>query len=388
MARKTKRKVYKRKYIRVLSISGSTGGVGKVGGETGETSDFGLGEETEKIENQGVQDPEEGGNRKTRKHKRKFKKVLCSPAKKNNVESSCYSASELVMIKNAYNKHHSKSTSGSASTDPRSGTNRIRATNPDQILKELRDKNAHCTTELCWLNAVSDRGLREKIQKETFRPLQPAEWRKKPNAWLSNFDIDAVIQQYEAAYPEFVFLGPTPIDFDSEKDDGKCVTEEICGLSLSKQWAAGKRKIGVIYNLDTSDGPGTHWVSMFMDMSDHEPYIFYFNSTAEPMPKEVRDLMDRIQEQWLALPLPKGVSHKKKLVEYTSDDKVEHQHSNTECGMYSLFFIITCLTRKVGGFQTLGSGLTREKIIEMFAGKIRIPDRYMLKFRKLYFISG
>jgi hypothetical protein len=374
MARKTKRKVYKRKHVRFLSISGATG---KVGGETGETSDFGLGGETEKIEYQGVQDLVEEGGRKTRKHKRKFKKVLCSPAKKNNVESSCYSASELVVIKNAYNKHHVSNRE-----------KQIRVKDPEIILKELREKNAHCTTELCWLNAVSDRRLREKIQKETFRPLQPAEWRKKPNAWLSNFDIDAVIQQYEAAYPEFVFLGPTPIDFDSEKDDGKCVTEEICGLSLSKQWAAGKRKIGVIYNLDTSDGPGTHWVSMFMDMSDHEPYIFYFNSTAEPMPKEVRDLMDRIQEQWLALPLPKGVSHKKKLVEYTSDDKVEHQHSNTECGMYSLFFIITCLTRKVGGFQTLGSGLTREKIIEMFAGKIRIPDRYMLKFRKLYFISG
>jgi hypothetical protein len=117
--------------------------------------------------------------------------------------------------------------------------------------------------------------------------------------------------------------------------------------------------------------------------------MFYFNSTAEPMPSEVRDLMDRIQTQWLGLHKGssphKGMSHKK-LIEYTSDDKVEHQHSNTECGMYSLFFIITCLTRKIGGFKTLGAGLSREKILALFAGKTRIPDRYMLKFRKLYFI--
>lgn len=367
MARKTKRKVYKRKPIRFL-------------GGSEETSEFELGEEPGLVENDVGN--EKGG--KTRRHKRKFKKVLCSPAKKNNIASSCYSASELITIKNAYNKHHH-----SRFKDPKK---KIRATDPNVILKELQEKNAHCTTELCWLNAVPDRGLREKIQKEAFRPLQPAEWRKKPDAWLSNFDIDAVIQQYEAAYPDFVFLGPTPIDFDSKKDDGKCVTEEICGLSLSKQWAAGKRKIGVIYNLDTSDGPGTHWVSMFIDMADPEPYMFYFNSTAEPMPSEVRDLMDRIQTQWTGLSLDASHSHKgmthKKLIEYTSDDKVEHQHSNTECGMYSLFFIITCLTRKVGGFKTLGSGLSREKIIEMFAGKIRIPDRYMLKFRNLYFVPG
>jgi len=363
MARKTKRK-YKRRSSKYVTFSRNVGG-------------FGLESElnTDPVAEGSFGSEEGGRNRKTRKQKRKFKKVLCSPAKKNNIASSCYSASELSVIKNAYNKHHVSNRE-----------KQIHVKDPDQILRELREKNAHCTTELCWLHAVSDRGLREKIQKEAFRPLQPAEWRSKPDAWLSNFDIDAVIQQYEAAYPEFVFLGPTPIDFDTKKDDGKCVTEEICGFSLAKEWGKGKKKIGVIYNLDTSEGPGTHWVSMFMDMADPEPYMFYFNSTAEPMPAEVRALMDRIQTQWLELHGNHGKKNHKKLIEYTSDDKVEHQHSNTECGMYSLFFIITCLTRKVGGFKTLGSGLSREKIIEMFAGKTRIPDRYMLKFRNLYFI--
>jgi len=363
MARKTNRKGYKKKPLRSL------------GGSEGEL----LLSDTRGLAEEGPEFVEDGGNRKTRKMKRKFQKVLCNPAKKNHVASSCYSASELVTIKNAYNKHHVSNRE-----------KQIHVKDPEIILRELREKNAHCTTELCWLHAVSDRGLREKIQKETFRPLQPAEWKKKPDAWLSNFDIDAVIQQYEAAYPDFVFLGPTPIDFDTKKDDGKCVTEEICGFSLAKEWKKGKKKIGVIYNLDTSEGPGTHWVSMFIDMADPEPYMFYFNSTAEPMPSEVRVLMDRIQKQWLSLSLP--ASHKgtlkKKMIEYTSDDKVEHQHSNTECGMYSLFFIITCLTRKIGGYASLGKNLTREKIVELFAGKKRIPDTYISRFRKLYFIES
>ena len=317
-----------------------------------------------------------GGKKNKTKHPKKhFQKLLCNPAKNNHIGSSCYSSSELAMIKRAYNTHHL--------------TNRkkqIHTTDPHRILKELREKNAHCGNEICWLNSLEDHELREKIRKEAFRPLQPAEWRKKPNAWLSNYDIDAVIRQYEAAYPDFVFLGPTPIDFDEVKPDGKCVTQEICGLSLSKQWNKGKRKIGVIYNLDTSDGPGTHWVSMFIDMGDSEPFLFYFNSTAEPMPTEVRALIDRLQEQWIALSVTANSGNKKKMMEYTSDDKIEHQHSNTECGMYSLFFIITCLTRKVGGFKSLGAGLNREKILDLFAGKTRIPDRYISDFRKLYFV--
>ena len=361
MPKKTRKKYHRLDASRVVKRGGE--------GEEGEVEGEGEGEG-------------EGGRktrrtRKTRKHK--FKKLLCNPAKKNHIGSSCYSSSELAMIKSAYNKHHL--------------TNRkkqIHTTDPHRILNEVRKKNAHCGNELCWLNSLSDSELREKIRGHAFRPLQPTEWRNKPNAWLSNYDIDAVIRQYEAAYPDFVFLGPTPIDFDKVRDDGKCVTQEICGLSLSKMWDKGKRKIGVVYNLDTSDGPGTHWVSMFIDMGDPEPFLFYFNSTAEPMPDEVRILINRIQEQWIALSkrnLKDKHSATKKMIEYTNDDKVEHQHSNTECGMYSLFFIITCLTRKVGGFESLGSHLTREKLLKLFAGEKRIPDEHMLKFRQLYFVS-
>ena len=320
-------------------------------------------------------------------HKRKSTKTFqpshCHPGSKKfkkNIHNSCYSPEELKTILHAYNQHHT--------SQPEK---QIHTSDHGTSLRKLQEKVPQCTTEICWLRLIPDRALREKVRHKIFRPLQPSEWRKKPNAWLSNFDIDTVIQQYEETYPDFVFLGPTPIDFDKVKADGKCVTEEICGLSLAKQWAAGKKKIGVIYNLDTSDGPGTHWVSMFIDMSDEVPYLFYFNSTAEQMPSQVRDLIDRIQTQWLEMndsgKKHTGTSFAKPLVEYTSDDKVEHQHSNTECGMYSLFFIITCLTRKIGGYASLGKDLTREKIVRLFAGNKRIPDGYIARFRKLYFLQ-
>ena len=48
-----------------------------------------------------------------------------------------------------------------------------------------------------------------------FAPFHPDEWKQNPSAWLSNHDIFNVLAQYEKAYPEFHFIGPTPIDFDS-----------------------------------------------------------------------------------------------------------------------------------------------------------------------------
>ena len=159
MARKTKRKIpAKLKKRKVRYLGGSEATVGSLA--TGKSEESVLGEEPETL----LEGLVEEGGRKTRRHNRKFKKVLCSPAKKNNIASSCYSASELVVIKNAYNKHHHH-----RFKDPKK---QIRSTDPEHILKELREKNAHCTTELCWLNAVDNKGLREKIQKEAFRPLQ------------------------------------------------------------------------------------------------------------------------------------------------------------------------------------------------------------------------
>jgi len=61
---------------------------------------------------------------------------------------------------------------------------------------------------------------------------------------------------------------------------------------------------------------------------------------------------------------------------------MEHQYKNTECGMYSLFFIITMLTNK-----------TEKKIFKNYTEKIdffknkRIPDKHMHSYRKQYFNS-
>ena len=92
------------------------------------------------------------------------------------------------------------------------------------------------------LSNVNDDELRHK----TFKPIHPDEWLDNKYAWLSNFDIDAVMAQYEDLYKDFVFLGPVPIDFED-------IYTELSGKTLQNLYKQGKRRIGIVFNLDP------HW---------------------------------------------------------------------------------------------------------------------------------
>jgi len=298
-------------------------------------------------------------------YKKKYKRLNCHPSlhlkQKKILDYSCFTADALETLKNTYNNKNPNSM--------------ITTNNPKEIWEQLYHKNQHCDQEHCWVQNIADKHLRDKISN-SFSPFQPSNWKKNKNAWLSNFDIDAVLKQYQETYHgEFISLGPTPIDFDTKKTNGQCVWQELCKLSLSVEYNKGVRKIGIIYNLDTHKGSGTHWVSMFIDMAENTPFIFYFNSTSQRMPKQVKDLINRLQTEWNTF---RGSSF-----QVYKNTRTQHQRTNSECGMYSLFFIITCLTRKTDLMPD--KTLTTTDLVELFAGKHRIDDKYVWKFRDVYF---
>ena len=51
------------------------------------------------------------------------------------------------------------------------------------------------------------------IEKEALRPPQPIDWIKNPVEWLSNFDIDKVMKQYEK-YPIYKYKPPITNSID------------------------------------------------------------------------------------------------------------------------------------------------------------------------------
>ncbi|NBO59570.1 MAG: hypothetical protein EBU82_01215 [Flavobacteriia bacterium] len=178
---------------------------------------------------------------------------------------------------------------------------------------------------------------KQELAKTYLRPEQPAKWKEDPDMWLDSLNIEAVMKQYEDAFPAFEFMGPFPIDFaapDPYNHSGgqkKCLIEEICGLRMEEALRQGTKSIGIIYNLDPHFKDGSHWVANYIDIPKHKCY--YFDSYGYEPPKQIATFM-----KWLTTQDPKM-----KLM-YNAR---RFQHLGSECGMYSLYFIIRMLSGDV-----------------------------------------
>ena len=58
-------------------------------------------------------------------------------------------------------------------------------------------------------NSFMNKEDKEELEKNTFRPIGP----QSQFTWLSTFDINLTLEQYEKKYNDFKFLGAVPIDF-------------------------------------------------------------------------------------------------------------------------------------------------------------------------------
>lgn len=246
-----------------------------------------------------------------------------------------------------------------------------RKVNTKKNRKHVNEIKNKCKDEICWINhLVENEKEKNKIKRKYFRPLTPSKWKQDPNTWLTDEDIEKVLKQYEVTHSNFLFLGPSPIDFDTVlKND--CVFNSLCNFDLKELIKRKKNQIGIVFNLDFHTGPGTHWVSLYIDIKNK--FIFYFDSNGEKTPNQIKTFINRVILQG-----------KKENIEFVlyENNKTEHQKSNTECGMYSLFFIITMLTKKI-----LNKKKTTKSIIKYFLGKLsgRIKDNLVNDLRDFYF---
>jgi hypothetical protein len=221
-----------------------------------------------------------------------------------------------------------------------------------------------CNKESCWLKQkFVNSKISKEIKSSSFAPEAPSDWKKNPNEWLSSVDILNVMKQYEKAYPCFDFIGPSPIDYDTHKLYGECVWEELCHFNLAKEIKNGRFKIGVVFNLDPHYKGGSHWVSLYINIKRGQ--IFYFDSAGDPIPRQIMKFVKMVQKQGAEL-----TTGKKIVFKFDQNYPVEHQYGNTECGIYSLYFIVHMLEDK--------------HTAEYFKTHI-MKDQYMEKFRKVYF---
>jgi len=278
-----------------------------------------------------------------------LKKLNCSPKEKDEINDfTCYTDKSLFKLRDLWNARH---------PDKKINTNDTK-----EIHKLLSDYlSSVCNKESCWLKQKHDFGQVSSDMADSFAPESPEEWKKNPHEWLSSVDIMKVMKQYEKAYKCFDFIGPSPIDFDTKKLYGECVWEELCNFSVAEQINKGKTKIGMIFNTDPHNKPGQHWISMFINIK--KGVIFFFDSTGDKPPKEITELVNRI--------IKEGKNIKPKVnFKFDSNEGIEHQYGNTECGIYSLFFIVHML---------------EDKMTDHYIKTHILKDEYMHKFRKIYF---
>jgi hypothetical protein len=111
-------------------------------------------------------------------------------------------------------------------------------------------------------------------------------------------------------------------------------------------------------------------VSLFIDTKART--IVFFDSVGSAIPAKIKSFVDKVINQSKI----RGTPYK------FVDIKTEHQKSNTECGMYSLFFIITMLTGVGENNEQLKSMKRR---IDYFKRKGAIQDKTMIFLRDRYF---
>lgn len=220
-----------------------------------------------------------------------------------------------------------------------------------------------CRTESCVLTAQPLRefaaaaGKGELLRRElatNFKPRGPREG----TALLSNFDIDATLRRWKKVFPGFHACPFAMMDFAATREPFE--TTDLKALLVGGE----AQTFGCVVNTDRSTGPGKHWVAVFVDARPRAPApwsVEYFNSAGNPPPPAMAAWMERRRG---ALEAARGAP-----VEAVPVTDVVHQESQTECGLYALYYI----RRRLEGAP-----------YSAFGGA-PIPDAAMTEFRRHLF---
>lgn len=204
-----------------------------------------------------------------------------------------------------------------------------------------------CKTESCWIDVKEVMeplkkkypNLYEHIQQYVFKPKGT----KERIGWLSTIEVENVMKQYEKANKFFKFIDCVP------SDHYKLNPEDIPNFENLKK--NGVKYAAIVFNIDETNQPGSHWISVFFDFSGGNLFVEHFDSTGEGPIKNIHQFIQSFKPEKISI------------------NKFQHQKGNTECGVFSLFYI-----------QKRLEGYTFKDFQQE-----RIPDKVMEEYRKIFF---
>jgi len=284
---------------------------------------------------------------------------VCSPSAKKNFETdhSCFDKEALIRIAKILNIR------GLAKKSKHTIWNEINNIMTSQCNGSGR--------EWCWVDKLGPAAKSDPKINKSLKPAKPGKWYKNPSTWLTNYDIIAVMRQYDADESnKYKFLGVFPIDFTVKDAAGQCMYSEICGIDITKFDKKGIKYVGFITNLDKHDEPGSHWTSTFVciDPNSKSYGAYYYDSVSRTPPPEVKNFMENVKRQ-LQIKYPGAADFK---IQY---NVYQEQKGNNECGMFSMLFQLRWLKALRNN-----SAATFEDVL-----KVKMTDADMQKYRDVLF---
>src|SRR6478609_826935 len=273
---------------------------------------------------------------------------VCAP-ERGNSQWTCFTLEELELLIKAWNK----TTMGKRTpidTDKMRRTVTDKETYKKQLWIALRNVfYPFCKdNEACWLDSVDLGKQLKHVSPTAFKILNyftlKPKGTKEKYGWLSTTEIDYVMQQHTVVHPDFTYIGCFPSDY-YKLSPNKFPLEKLEKYD----------KAAIVFNLDSSHQPGSHWIAVYFE---REPFtrklqVEYFDPTGKKPNKN----------------LSKFLLHPYFIAADVNISKKRHQRGDTECGIYSIYYILERV-----------KGRTMKDINET-----RISDEEMNKFRQVLF---
>jgi hypothetical protein len=265
----------------------------------------------------------------------------CSPAAQTNYKkySTCLSPDDLTVIADRYNKVSDEKISKKYLKQPK------------KLYKKLLDlTKCDQGNDACLINQplIKQSDIIQRLSKR-FRPKMRASWLANEREWLNTLDILTVMKQYEEKYEDFEFLGVFPVDFALKYNSSDiCISKKMCTFTVAEFLAKKvKKQFGMVINLDKHDGPGSHWVALYVNLNfdKRQCGAVYFDSGGLQPPKEVKLFLKDLQTEINLIGFPDQFKF--------YYNQTPYQKQNTECGMFSMIFIISCLEHQYKQFKEL-----------------------------------
>jgi hypothetical protein len=246
-------------------------------------------------------------------------KLVCAPSKQNE-KDVCFSLTSLQKFSDGYNKFIKKNGLAFDKIDIVNFKKKLM----NQIVDRLNKNHNGLMGSKLIVTIAKEFNLEDvvnDIHKDSYPPNGPNGDRE----WLNTDNIDDVMYQYMTVHKDFLFLGAVPID---------CYQLSFCAtykINFDEHLKKGYTKVGLIPNLDRHNQRGSHWVAIYFDLKTGNAY--FYDPTGHDYPKILDELFNKFE----------NFCSKHKLRYNLKVSEAKHQRDTSECGIYSMNFIIRLL---------------------------------------------